>query len=136
MPWAQTRVGPDRIAGRVCLAHHPPCRRAARLQFDLPGTDYDMFYGLHSAITRQDRGGKPEGGWRPDERVTAEEAVRGFTTWAAYTAFRENVTGTLAPGRWADVTILTVDPFTAPPSALLSGRVRATMVGGRIVHGG
>lgn len=135
MPWAETRVGPDRIAG--AYAWRTIRRAGGRLVFssDLPGTDYDIFYGLHSAIARQDRGGKPEGGWRPGERVTAEEAVRGFTTWAAYTAFRENVTGTLAPGRWADVTILTVDPFTAPPSALLSGRVHATIVGGRIVHG-
>ena len=136
MPWAEARVGRDRIAG--AYAWRTIRRAGGRLVFssDLPGTDYDIFYGLHSAITRQDRAGKPEGGWRPDERVTVEEAVRGFTTWAAYTAFRENVTGTLAPGRWADVTILTVDPFTTAPAALLAGRVHTTIVGGRVVHGG
>ena len=88
------------------------------------------------AVTRQARDGKPQGGWRPGERVTIEEAMRGFTTWAAYTAFRENATGTLAPGRWADVTVLTIDPFTTAPSALLGGRVHTTIVWGRIVHGG
>jgi predicted amidohydrolase YtcJ len=136
MPWAEARVGPDRIAG--AYAWRTIRRAGGRLVFssDLPGTDYDFFYGLHSAVTRQARDGKPQGGWRPGERVTIEEAMRGFTTWAAYTAFRENATGTLAPGRWADVTILTIDPFTTAPSALLGGGVHTTIVGGRIVHGG
>jgi predicted amidohydrolase YtcJ len=136
MPWAEARVGPDRIAG--AYAWRAIRRAGGRLVFssDLPGTDYNLFYGLHSAITRQDRSGKPQGGWRPDQRVTVEEAVRGFTTWPAYVAFRENVTGTLAPGRWADVTILTIDPFTTSPPSLLGGAVHTTIVGGRIVHGG
>jgi predicted amidohydrolase YtcJ len=135
MAWAEARVGRSRIAG--AYAWRSIRRAGGRLVFssDLPGSDYDIFYGLHSALTRQDREGKPDGGWRPEERVTAEEAVRGYTTWAAYTAFRENVTGTLAAGRWADVTILTVDPFTAPAKALLDGKVRMTIVNGRIVHG-
>jgi predicted amidohydrolase YtcJ len=50
---------------------------------DLPGTDYDIFYGLHSAITRQGRDGRPESGWHPEQRMTPEEALRGYTTWAA-----------------------------------------------------
>jgi predicted amidohydrolase YtcJ len=134
MPWAGTRVGPVRIEG--AYAWRSLRRAAARLVFssDLPGTDYNLFYGLHSAVARQDRAGQPAGGWRPDQCVTREEAVRGFTTWAAYTAFRENQTGVLAPGRWADVTVLSLDPFTASPSALLGGTVTMTIVGGRIVH--
>ena len=133
MPWAEARVGRDRIAG--AYAWRSIRRAGGHLVFssDLPGTDYNLFYGLHSAITRQDRTGKPPGGWRPDERVTVEEAVRGFTTWAAYTAFRENVTGTLAPGRWADVTVLTIDPFTSSPDALLTGGVQTTIVAGKVV---
>jgi predicted amidohydrolase YtcJ len=136
MAWAEARLGPSRIAG--AYAWRSIRRAGGRLVFssDLPGTDYHVFYGLHSAIARQDRNGEPAGGWRPEERMTAEEAVRGFTTWAAYTAFRENITGTLAPGRWADVTILTVDPFTASPAALLGGAVHSTIVAGRVVHGG
>jgi len=61
---------------------------------------------------------------------TAKFAVTLAPSW------KISVTGTLAPGRWADVTIVSVDPFTASPSALLGGRVQTTIVGGRIVHGG
>jgi hypothetical protein len=70
--------------------------------------------------------------------MTPEEAIRGYTTWAAYAAFREAHTGTLAPGRWADVTVLSLDPFTvgaSSPDRLLSGAALFTIVGGRIVHG-
>lgn len=134
MPWAETRVGPARIAG--AYAWRSLRRAGARLVFssDLPGTDYNLFYGLHSAIARQDPAGNPAGGWRPGERVTREEAVRGFTTWPAYTAFREDKTGALAPGRWADITVLSVDPFTSSPSALLAGKATLTIVGGRRIE--
>ena len=133
MPWAEARVGPARIGG--AYAWRSLRRAGARLVFssDLPGTDYNLFYGLHSAIARQDKAGTPAGGWRPGERVTPEEAIRGVTTWAAYTAVREEKTGVLAPGRWADITVLSVDPFTSSPSALLRGKVTLTIIGGRRV---
>jgi predicted amidohydrolase YtcJ len=77
MPWAGARLGPLRVEGSY--AWRTLRQAGARLVFssDLPGTDYDFFYGLHSAVTRQDREGTPAGGWRPEERVTVEEALRG-----------------------------------------------------------
>jgi hypothetical protein len=136
MGWAQDRLGADRV--RLAYAWRAIRRTGARMVFssDLPGTDYDIFYGLHSAITRQDRDGRPEGGWHPSERMTPEEAVRAYTTWAAYAAFVERETGVLAPGRWADLTVMDVDPLNVgekDPSRLLDGKIRMTIVGGRVV---
>jgi len=136
MPWATDRIGEERLAG--AYAWRSLRRAGARLVFnsDLPATDYNIFYGLHSAVTRQDRHGQPSGGWRPDERMTIEEALRGWTVWAAHALFRENVTGTLLPGRWADLTVVDIDPFqvgSTTPARLLDGRVVMTMVGGKIV---
>jgi predicted amidohydrolase YtcJ len=136
MPWAQDRIGPLRIAG--AYAWRSLRRAGARLVFnsDLPATDFNIFYGLHSASTRQDRQGKPAGGWRPEERLSIEEALRGWTTWAAYAAFRESVTGTIKPGRWADLTVMDIDPFQIgeqQPDRLLNGRIRLTIVGGKVV---
>jgi predicted amidohydrolase YtcJ len=138
MAWAEDRVGPDRING--AYAWRSLRRAGARLVFnsDLPGTDYNIFYGLHSAVTRQDRSGQPAGGWRPDEKMTIEEALRGWTVWAAYAMFREQVTGTLLPGRWADLTVIDIDPLRTgetEPAKLLNGRVLLTMVGGKVVYG-
>jgi predicted amidohydrolase YtcJ len=133
MPWAEQRVGPERIKG--AYAWRTLRRAGARLIFssDLPGTDYDFFYGLHSAITRRDKSRQPNGGWYPEQRMTPEEAVRGYTTWAAYAGFDERKGGQITPGRRADLTVLDLDPFTAAPDRLLDGHAIMTVAGGRIV---
>jgi len=81
--------------------------------------------------------GNPEGGWMPGERLSIEEAIRGWTTWAAWAGFEEDRAGQLAAGRPADVTVLDIDPFetaAADPGRLLAGRVLMTVAGGRIIH--
>ena len=70
--------------------------------------------------------------------MTPEEAVRGYTTWSAHAAHWEDHTGILAPGRWADVTILDVDPLVlgeTDPGAILDGKIVATIVAGKVVFG-
>jgi predicted amidohydrolase YtcJ len=136
MAWAEDRLGPDRV--KLAYAWRTLRQSGAHLVFssDLPGTDYNVFYGLHSAIARQDRAGKPDGGWHPEQRMTAEEALRGYTTWAAYAAFTEDQTGVLAAGRWADLTAIDIDPLNAgeqESARLLAGNIRLTVVAGRIV---
>ncbi|MCP4658475.1 MAG: amidohydrolase [bacterium] len=138
-PWAEERLGPERIRG--AYAWRTLRRAGARLVFsaDLAGSDHDVFYGLHAAITRRGKDLRPPQGWYPEEAVTPEEAVRAYTVWAAYASFWEDETGILAPGRWADLTVLSVDPLDAgmrDPAALLEGSALLTVVGGEIVHRG
>lgn len=137
--WAESRVGAARITG--AYAWRTLRQAGARLIFnsDLTGSDHDIFYGLHSAITRQDRDRQPAGGWYPAQRMTPEEAVRGYSTWAAYAAFAESESGQIAPGRLADLSALSIDPMTlgvTDPGALLAGQVRLTVVDGKVVHRG
>lgn len=136
-PWAEARLGADRVKG--AYAWRTFREHGVRLIFnsDLVGSDHSIFYGLHSAVTRRDKALQPEGGWYPAQRMTPEEAVRGYSTWAAYAGFAENDRGTLAPGRAADITVMDIDPLvvgSTKPDDLLKGRIRLTMVGGRIVH--
>jgi predicted amidohydrolase YtcJ len=133
MAWAEQRLGAERIKG--AYAWRSLRRAGARLVLssDLPGSDYNIFYELHAATTRRDRNLHPSGGWRPEERLTIEEALRGYTTWAAYAAFAENDSGMLAPGRLADVTVIDIDPFVTAsdaPDKLLTGSITKTIVGG------
>jgi hypothetical protein len=135
--WAEARLGPERVKG--AYAWRTLRRSGARLIFnsDLTGSDHNIFYGLHAAITRRDKQLQPPGGWYPDERMTPEEAVRGYTVWAAYSAFVEKETGAISQGRWADITAINIDPLAtgdSDPGALLRGKTVLTMVGGRIVH--
>ena len=136
MAWAEDRIG-DRAA--YGYAWRSLRRLGARLAFnsDLSGSDPNLFYGLHAAITRRDKTRQPEGGWFPEQAMTPEEAVRAYTSWNAYAGFVEEETGTLATGRWADLTVTDLDPFvvgTERPGDLLEGTVLYTIVGGRVVY--
>ena len=134
MPWAETRIGPERIKG--AYAWRSLRRTGARLAFnsDLPATDYSLFYGLHSAVTRKDKHGEPAAGWRTEERMTIEEAIRGWTTWAAYAVFQEGKAGSIAAQRRADLTVLDIDPFQVDPAKLLDGKILATIVDGKVIY--
>ena len=133
--WAEQRLGRERVQG--AYAWRTLRRGQARLAFssDLPGSSWSPFYGLHSAISRQDTTGVPPGGWYPEQRMTAEEAVRGYSTWNAYAGFDEAQGGTIAVGKRADFTVMDVDPFRLQvPAALRTGRVTLTVSRGRVVY--
>ncbi|MEQ8204812.1 MAG: amidohydrolase [Woeseia sp.] len=135
--WAEERLGAERVLG--AYAWRTLREANARLTFnaDNPGSDHSIFYGLHSAITRQDKSGQPEGGWYVEQAMNAEEAVRGYTDWSAYASFREDESGIIEKGRWADMTVLDLDPFVLAddsPADLLNGRVLMTVVGGKVVY--
>lgn len=134
--WAEERLGPERIRG--AYAWRSLREAGARLAFnsDLVGSDHDIFYGLHAAITRRDKELQPPGGWYPEQAMTAEEALRGYTLWGAYAARLEEEMGSLEPGKWADITIMDIDPLvvgSTEPENLLSGRIVGTIVGGKVL---
>ncbi len=136
MDWAEDRVGPSRIRG--AYAWRTMRQHGVRLLFnsDLPGSDWDIFYGLHSALTRRGKDLQPPGGWYPQQVLTPEEAIRGYTTWGAWAEFLDQATGVIREGMRGDLTVLNVDPFvqgTTDPDRLLEGRVEATVVGGKVV---
>lgn len=135
--WAEQRVGKKRILG--AYAWRSLRKQNTKLTFnsDLPGSDHSIFYGLHSAITRQDKHGLPANGWYPEQNMSIEEAVRAYTHWSAYAAFREKQTGILDVGRWADITVLDIDPMqlaTSAPEKILSGQVVMTVINGEIIY--
>jgi predicted amidohydrolase YtcJ len=135
--WAEDRLGPERVLGAYAWRSLRETNASLTFNSDNPGSDHNIFYGLHSAFTRQDKDQQPEGGWYPDQAVNADEAVRAYTSWSAYASFREDETGIIEEGRWADLTIMDVDPFILAdesPGDILSGRILMTIVDGKIVH--
>jgi predicted amidohydrolase YtcJ len=136
MDWAEDRVGPDRIEGAYAWRTMRQTGVRLLLNSDLPGSDWDIFYGLHAAITRRDKELQPTGGWYPEQAFTPEEAVRGYTTWGAWAEFLDDVTGIIREGMRGDLTVMSIDPFavgTDDPGSLLEGEILATVVGGKVV---
>lgn len=134
-PWVEARLGPTRMLG--AYAWRTLRRAGATLAFgsDFPGSGISPWYGLYAAVTRQDTTATPGPPFVPGERLSVEEAVRGYTSWAAWATFNERSGGMIMAGRWADLTVLDLDPFTTPPGAAwLAAGVRYTVVAGQVVH--
>ena len=130
---AEARLGQERLAGAYAWASLK--RNGARLAFgsDTPVEKPDPFVGMAVAVTREDAKGEPFGGWQPQERVSRETALAGFTTEAAYASFAENKLGRLAPGFYADFIFVDHDPFLSSIAELRAMRVEETWIAGRQV---
>jgi predicted amidohydrolase YtcJ len=134
MPWAEDRVGPERIKGAYAWRSFLDAGVRVPLNSDFPGEILNPFYGMHAAETRQTPDGQPEGGWYPEQCLTRDEVLNGYLTEGAYSAFEENIKGKIAPGMLADFIVISDDIRTIPSKGLLEIKVEQTYVGGKLVY--
>jgi predicted amidohydrolase YtcJ len=87
--------------------------------------------GLYSAVTRMTSEGTPAGGWEPSQRLTADAALRHYTRDVAFASLDDGTRGILAPGKLADLVVLSEDPTTTAPARLLQLKVLLTVLGGQ-----
>jgi predicted amidohydrolase YtcJ len=92
------------------------------------------FWGIHAAVTRQKRDGKPEGGWYPAQKLSVAEAVWGYTMGAAIASGQESDLGSLTPGKLADLIVLDQDIFKIPAEQIYETQIVMTVFDGRIVY--
>ena len=92
----------------------------------------DSCKNLYCAMTRTDFAGEPAGGWRPEEDLTAQEALRVFTRNVAAASGDEKRRGDLVPGFDADLTVLPEDFFEVAPERVKDLSPCLTVMGGRI----
>ena len=134
MPWAETRVGSDRVRGAYAWRRLVDSGARIALGSDFPVERVDPLLGFHAAVTRQDAADAPAGGWYGNQALTRAEALRGFTLDAAYAGFMEDEVGSIEPGKRADFVVLSRDVMTAPPEDILGARVVATYLDGAPVY--
>ncbi|MFM9937722.1 MAG: amidohydrolase [Novosphingobium sp.] len=127
---AEARLGPDRLKGAYAWASLKAQGGVLAFGSDSPVEAPDPWAGIAAAISREDAGGEPVGGWQPQERVSRETALAGYTTAAAYAGFAETRFGRLAPGQRADFIFVDTDPMTATPAQIRATKVLETWVGG------
>ncbi|MBC7224028.1 MAG: amidohydrolase [Anaerolineae bacterium] len=136
MEMAERYWGSERC--RLAYAYGSLWRSGARLALgsDCPVEDLNPLAGIHAAVTRRRPDGLPgPEGWNPQERLTVEQAVWGFTMGGAYAAGEEGQRGSITPGKLADLVILSEDIFRAEPDAILGTEVVATILDGQVVYG-
>lgn len=122
---------------RLAYAFRSLLQIGARLAFgsDVPVEPMDPLAGIHAAVWRK-RLTEPESApWYPEQRLTVQEALYGFTMGAAYTSGEEYLKGSITPGKLADFVVLTHDIRPGDEETLARVRPAATVVGGRLVFG-
>jgi predicted amidohydrolase YtcJ len=117
-PWAGRRLGESRLVG--AYAWRSLREEGALLAFgsDAPVESERPALGLLAAVTRQDPEGRPPGGFLPEQRLTALEALAAFTRGAAYASYDESRLGMLRVGFAADLVLWPADPLEAAPTEL------------------
>jgi len=133
MPWAQARIGAQRLRGAYAWRRFMDQGVRIALGSDFPVERVQPVLGIYAAVTRQDAKGAPKGGWLPDQRLTLNETLDGFTRGAAYAGFAEATIGTLEVGKRADFVELSIDPQRLRGRGLLTIEVNSTWLDGRKV---
>jgi predicted amidohydrolase YtcJ len=99
--------------------------RPAKSGNDFPGGVFDGA-GQGGVVPSKDS-------YFPEERLTVEQAVNAYTQGSAYARFSDDRTGTLEPGKEADLAVLSQDIFSVKPEGIGKTKVAITMIGGRVV---
>ncbi len=128
--WAERSIGTERAKTTYCF--RSLLDAGATLAF---GSDWFVappvpLAGIYAALTRQVLDGSKPDGWVPEEKITLEEALIGYTLNGAYASFDEDLKGSLEEGKLADFIILDTDLFTIDPMDIKSVSVINTYVGG------
>ena len=134
MYWAGNRVGQGRLYGAYAWRSLLNTGVIIPNGSDFPVEDVNPLLSFHSSVTRQDAKNWPAGGWRPEERMTRDEALKSMTIWPAFASFMENEVGSLEPGKLADFVVLDRDIMRVADEDILGTRVIATYLGGRPIY--
>ncbi|HET7552976.1 MAG TPA: amidohydrolase [Gemmatimonadaceae bacterium] len=132
--WADAVIGPERAKSTYAFRSFLDAN--ARLAF---GSDWFVapptpLEGIYAAVTRRTLDGKHPDGWVPEQKIRVEEALRAYTSGAAYASFEENRKGTLERGKLADFALIDRDITRIPPEEIRDAHVLVTVVGGKVVY--
>jgi predicted amidohydrolase YtcJ len=133
--WAVGRIGPKRCASSY--AFRSLLDAGAKLAF---GSDWSVapispILGIDAAVNRRTLDGKDPQGWYPEQRITVREAIEAYTLTSAYAGFEDKDRGSLAPGKLADLVVLSRDILAdSQRDHIAATKVLMTVVGGRVVY--
>jgi predicted amidohydrolase YtcJ len=132
--WSKA-VGQERVNRAFAWAELLKSGAHLVLSSDWPAAiSLDPMRGLHNAVNRRTIEGNPPGGWIPKQRLTMEQALRGYTSAGAYASFEENTKGQLATGMWADIIVFSQDLFKIPTMDIYKTRVVLTIFDGKVLY--
>jgi predicted amidohydrolase YtcJ len=133
MYWAEERLGPERIKGAYAYQTLLQQSKVLALGTDFPVEKVSPLLTFYAAVARQDLNGYPSGGYFADQALSREQALKGMTTWAAYSNFEEHEKGQLKPGYLADITVLSKDLLVIDAAEIPQVAVESVFISGERV---
>lgn len=133
--FAPSRIGLKRLEGAYAWQSLLKSGVVIAGGSDAPVERGEPMIEFYAAVARKDQKGFSGAGWHPQERVTREQALKMFTTWAAYAAFEEKQRGTIEAGKLADLTVLSADIMQIPEAEILQTKCVMTVINGEVVYG-
>jgi predicted amidohydrolase YtcJ len=130
--WAWKRLDEKRLKGTYAFRSLLDSGAVLAFGSDSPVAPMNPVFGIYAAVTRRTLDDKNPNGWIPEQKISVDEAVRGFTWGSAYGEFQENIKGTLEVGKVADIVILSDDIFAIDPVKISQTKVMMTIVDGRM----
>jgi len=132
--WAERKIGRKRC--QYTYAFKSLVEKGAVLAC---GSDWtvaplDPIGGIYAAVTRQTLDGKHPEGWFPEQKISLEEAIRGYTLNGAYAEFSENLKGSVEKGKLADLVVLSRNIFKIQPDEIQKTEVKMTVFNGKVIY--
>ncbi len=132
--WAEDKIGKARL--KTAYPYYSLLKAGAGMAC---GSDWsvaplDPLQGIYAAVTRRTLDGKNPEGWIPEQKITLEQALKGYTINGAYSEFSEEMKGSIEPGKWADMIALDRNLFAIPPEEIRKAKVVLTVCSGEIVY--
>ena len=134
MYWAEDRLGEERIKGAYAFRTLLDKAGKVALGTDFPVEQVSPFLTFYAAVARKDMDGYPEGGYRMQQALTREEALKGMTIWAAYSNFEEAEKGSIEVGKFADFVVLSDDIMTIPEATLPTVHADLVYLDGKVAE--
>lgn len=134
--FAAARLGTKRLAGAYAWKSFLDLGLPVAGGSDAPVERGEPMIEFYAAVARRDIRGNagPDSVWHPEQKVSRAEALKMFTKYAAFAAFEENKRGSVAKGKWADLTILDRDIMTVPEADILTTKPVMTIIAGEVVY--
>jgi predicted amidohydrolase YtcJ len=128
--YSEVGLGPARAQEMVRLGDAVRAGISISLHADMPMAPGQPLLLMSSAVNRLTFNGNVPG---PEQRISAETALRGVTINAAYSLRMEDQVGSIEPGKLANLTVLAENPLTVPPHAIKDIKIWGTMHEGRVL---
>jgi len=134
MYWAEQRVGPERMKGAYAYRELLEQNGWIPNGSDFPVENINPLFGFYASTVRKDQKGFPSEGFRMENAISREEALRAMTIWAAKSGFEEHLKGSIEVGKLADLVVTGTDLMSARDQELFGIKVLATYSGGELVY--